>query len=107
MEPKDWIAVAALVIALASLIVAIVALKRTTGHNATMRQYASAAPDIAEEQSMFEKQWAEESIDGLQAMRREIERRLQAAKEAEAAQRAEEAKQAEAVRQAVAQNKGQ
>ena len=47
MEPKDWVAVGALVVALASLAVAIVALKRTTGHNATIRQYASAAPDIA------------------------------------------------------------
>ena len=47
MEPKDWIAVGALVVAFTSLAVAIVALKRTTGHNVTIRQYASAAPDIA------------------------------------------------------------
>lgn len=47
MEAKDWIAVAALIVAFASLAVATVALKRTTGHNATIRQYASATPDIA------------------------------------------------------------
>lgn len=47
MEAKDWIAVGALVVALASLAVAIVALKRTTGHNVAIRKYASAAPDIA------------------------------------------------------------
>ncbi len=46
MELKEWIAVGAYVMACASLIVAIVALRRTTGHNTAMRQFASAAPDI-------------------------------------------------------------
>lgn len=47
MEPKDWIAVGALIVAFASLAVPIIAIRRTTGHNTTIRQYASAAPDIA------------------------------------------------------------
>ena len=37
---------------------------------------------------MPEQEWYQESIDRLQAMRREIERRLQAAKQAEAAKQA-------------------
>lgn len=47
MEAKDWIAVCAIGIALGSFVVAFVALRRTTGHNATIRQYASAAPETA------------------------------------------------------------
>lgn len=47
MEPRDWIAAGALVVAFASLAVAIIALQRTSGHNATIRQFASATPDIA------------------------------------------------------------
>lgn len=50
---------------------------------------------------MPERDWVQESIDRLQAMRREIERRLQAAKEAEAA------RQAEVARLATAKNNGQ
>ena len=45
MEPKDWIAGGALVVAVGSLAVAFTALRRTTGHNTAMRQFASAAPD--------------------------------------------------------------
>lgn len=44
MEPKDWITLS---ISIASLCVAAVALYKTAQHNATMRQYATAAPDIA------------------------------------------------------------
>lgn len=47
MELRDGIAGAALVVAFISLAVAITALRRNTHHNNTMRQLASAAPDIA------------------------------------------------------------
>jgi hypothetical protein len=47
MEPSDWIAVAALVVALGSFGVACIALRRTSRHNDQMRQYASATPDIS------------------------------------------------------------
>ena len=42
---------------------------------------------------MAEKEWVAESADRLQAMRREIERQLQAAKAVEAARQAEAAEQ--------------
>lgn len=53
---------------------------------------------------MPETELVQESIDRLQAMRREIERQLQAAKAAEAA---EAAKQTEAARLAAAKGNGQ
>ena len=47
MELKDWIGIGAFLISVVSLTLATIALRRTTSHNQTIRQYASAAPDIA------------------------------------------------------------
>jgi hypothetical protein len=47
VEPKDFIAIVALIVSLGSVIVSVVALVRISRHNNAIRQYASAAPDIA------------------------------------------------------------
>lgn len=44
MEPKDWIGLVGLIV---TFVMSLVALIRTSRHNTAIRQYASAAPDIA------------------------------------------------------------
>lgn len=47
MELKECFGFGAFIVSLGSIALAIIALRRTTSHNAEIRQYASAAPDIA------------------------------------------------------------